>query len=146
MEFEKSSIERLKRTLYSRNENVIPKEKRTPVSGRETDVPKDWGAPPSFDISNETMAKHNNSFFNKFLVGSTVFFLVALGIAVFIFFGGLNMISSNNLDIKIVAPSSVSSGEELVMGLSIVNSNRTDLRERSLFHRLPRGCRVCWRG
>lgn len=139
MEFEKSSIERLKRTLYSRNENVIPKEKRTPVSGRETDVPKDWGAPPSFDISNETMTKHNNSFFNKFLVGSTVFFLVALGIAVFIFFGGLNMISSNNLDIKIVAPSSVSSGEELVMGLSIINSNRTDLENVAFFIDYPEG-------
>ncbi len=139
MEFEKSSIERLKRTLYSRNENVIPKEKRTPVSGRETDVPKDWGTPPSFDISNETMIKHNNSFFNKFLIGSIIFFLVALGIAVFIFFGGLNMISSNNLDIKIVAPSSISSGEELIMGLSIVNSNRTDLESVDFFIDYPDG-------
>lgn len=139
MEFEKSSIERLKRTLYSRNENIIPKEKRTPVSGREIDVPKDWGATASFDISNETMTKHNNSFFNKFFIGSTVFFLVALGLAVFIFFGGLNMISSNNLDIKIVAPSSVSSGEELVMGLSVVNSNRTDLENVVFFIDYPDG-------
>lgn len=50
----KSSIERLKRTLYSRNEDVHTqrkKKKRTPVSEREVDVPKDWGAAPSFDVS-----------------------------------------------------------------------------------------------
>ncbi len=139
MEFEKSSIERLKRTLYSRNEDIVPKEKRTPVSGREIDVPKDWGAKPSLDISGETMIKHNNTFFNKFLLGSVAFFLVALGVAVFIFFGGMNMISSNNLDIKIVAPSSVASGEELVMGLSILNSNRTDLEQVEFFITYPEG-------
>ena len=68
MEFEKSSIERLKRTLYSRDDSVVPKERRTPVPERETDVPHDWGEKASFDISPDTMAKHNNSFFNKFLL------------------------------------------------------------------------------
>ncbi|HBD25176.1 MAG: hypothetical protein A2566_01920 [Candidatus Zambryskibacteria bacterium RIFOXYD1_FULL_40_13] len=137
MEFEKSSIERLKRTLYSRNENVVPKEKRTPVPERKIDISTDWGTTPSFDIPKENMTKHNNSFFNKFFIGSMIFFVVALAVAVFIFFGGLNMISSNNLDIKIVAPGSVSSGEELVVGLSILNSNRTDLEETTLFITYP---------
>src|SRR3989344_2850969 len=139
MEFEKSSIERLKRTLYSRDENLVPKERRTPVAERETNVPHDWGTKESFDISPETMVQRNNSFFNKFLIGSVVFFLVSLGIAMFIFFGGINMISSNNLDIKIVAPSSISSGEELSIGLSVVNSNRTDLEEANLYIVYPEG-------
>src|SRR4051812_40554019 len=104
MDFEKSSIERLKRTLYSRDENLVPKEHRTPVSERDINVPHDWGEKTSFDISPEVMVKRNNSFFNKFLLGSVAFFVVALGVALFIFFGGLNMISSNNVDIKIVAP------------------------------------------
>ena len=139
MDFEKSSIERLKRTLYSRNEDIVPKEKRTPVSGHEMDVPKDWGEPKKFDISTENMTKRNNSFFNKFLLGSFIFFLFALGVALFIFFGGLNMISSNNLDVKIVAPSSVSSGEEFDMGLTVINGNRTDLEGVSMFIDYPAG-------
>ncbi|MCX6702092.1 MAG: hypothetical protein NTX96_02790 [Candidatus Zambryskibacteria bacterium] len=139
MEFEKSSIERLKRTLYSRNENIVPKEKRTPVSERKTDVSTDWGTTPSFNILDNDMPKRNNSFFNKFLIGSFIFFFIALAIATFIFFGGMNMISSNNLDIKIVAPSSVSSGEELVIGLSIINGNRTDLEQVALFIDYPEG-------
>src|SRR3989344_7741004 len=121
MEFEKSSIERLKRTLYSRNEKIVPKEKRTPVSGHEVNVPENWGKPADFNFSpdsiNPLMTKSKNSFFNKFLFYSFVFFLAALGIAGFIFFGGLNIISSNNLDIKITAPSSISSGEDLSVGL-----------------------------
>ena len=139
MEFEKSSIERLKRTLYSRNEKIVPKEKRTPVAERKTDISTDWGTTPSFDISNDTMSKPNNSFFNRFLIGSFIFFFIALAVALFIFFGGLNMISSDNLDIKIVAPSSISSGEELVIGLSIINNNRTDLEQVAFFIDYPTG-------
>ncbi len=140
MEFEKSSIERLKRTLYSRNENVVPKEKRTPVSGKEVNAPTDWGTKPSFDIPiEETMTKQNHSFFNKFLIGSLIFFFIALALAAFIFFGGMNMISSDNLDIKIVAPSSMSSGEELLVELSIVNDNRADLEQVAFFVDYPEG-------
>ncbi len=139
MDPEESSIERLKRNLYSRNEKLVPKEKRTPVSPHEVDVRQNWGDDTNFNFSPEAMAKKNNSFFNKFLIGSLVFFAIALGIAVFIFYGGLNMISSNNLDINIVAPSSISSGEELNAGLSIVNGNRTDLEEVSMYIDYPQG-------
>lgn len=138
-ESEESSIERLKRTLYSRNENLVPKEKRTPVSQHELSVPKDWGDKPNYDVSEEIVVKRNNSFFNKFLVGSIGFFVVSVCIALFIFFGGINMISSNNLDIEIVAPTSISSGEEMAISLSIVNGNRTDLESVSLFVDYPEG-------
>lgn len=136
---EESSIDRLKRNLYSRNENLVPKEKRTPVSPYENSVRTDWGTNQSFDLSPEAMAKRNNSFFNKFLVGSVLFFTLSLAVALFIFYGGLNMISSNNLDINIIAPSSISSGEELSASLSVVNGNRTDLEDAVLFIDYPDG-------
>jgi hypothetical protein len=139
MEFEKSSIERLKRTLYSRNEKVVPKEKRTPVSGRNVDVPTNWGTKLSFDDPNDYMTKKTNSFFNKFLLGSFVFFFIALIVALFIFFGGMNLISSDNLDLEITAPSSTSSGEEFIIELSLINNNRTDLEEVSLLVDYPDG-------
>lgn len=139
MDFDKSSIERLKRTLYSRNEDVVPKEKRTPVAPHESDAPTSWGTTPSYELSSEVMSKKNNSFFNKFLLGAFGFFFVSLVVALFIFFGGFNMISSNNLDIKIVAPSTVSSGEELSVELSIVNANSSDIEDVSLFVDYPAG-------
>ncbi|MES2213738.1 MAG: hypothetical protein V4473_02800 [Patescibacteria group bacterium] len=143
MDFEKSSIEQLKRSLYSRNENIIPKEKRTPVQNHEeSGVPVDWGQKPSFDINIDEMTVKKNSFFNKFFLIAFVFFLLSLGIAAFIFFGGINTISSNNVDIKIVAPSSVSSGEVLDIGLTMVNGNRTDLEGAVLYIDYPTGVKT----
>ena len=52
-EFQKSRIEKLKSALYSRNEKLVPREKRTPVHGEEADVPTDWGQRPSFEFSFE---------------------------------------------------------------------------------------------
>ena len=138
MNFEKSSIERLKRTLYSRDEKVVPKEKRSHVEGEEPQVPPNWGEKPSFDMPLQIPAP-NNSFFNKFLVGSLVFFGLSLSVALFIFFGGFNTISSNNVDVEIVAPTSVSSGEELLTSVSVVNGNQTDLEEVILFINYPEG-------
>jgi hypothetical protein len=137
---EESSIERLKKRLYSRNEALVPKDKRTQVGGFEANVPQNWGDPnKKFEFSPEAMVQKNNSFFNKFLIYSTIFFLLALGIAMFIFFGGINMISSNNLNVEITAPSSISSGEELDLGLSIINGNRTALEDVSLIVDYPIG-------
>jgi len=135
-----SSIERLKRTLYSRDERVVPKERRTPVSSVENSVKTDWGTNEDFKISlDDTMTKKNNSFFNKFLLASSAFFLVSMCVALFIFFGGFNMVSSDNLTVEIVAPSLVASGEELLIGLSVVNGNRTDLDDVTLYITYPTG-------
>jgi hypothetical protein len=131
MESENSRLERLKRSLYSRNENLVPKEKRAVVQGREYNVPSNWGGNSGFDFS-VTAKKKNNSFFNKFFLVSIIFFILALGLSAFIFFGGFNMISSNNVDIKIVGPSSVSSGEELDLALSVINSNKVDMQNVKL--------------
>ncbi len=143
MDFEKSRIERLKRALYSRDEKQVPQEHRTPVQPSASDVQRDWGDRPSFDISYEAMtAKKQNSFFDNFLGISIIFFCISLAVAIFIFFGGLNMISSNNVDVRIAGPSSVSSGEQLSADVSIVNTNRTDLQNVTLFIEYPPGARV----
>lgn len=136
---EESSIERLKRTLYSRNEDIIPKEKRNPVAPKEYNVATDWGSKPNYDLPPEVLIKRNNAFFNKYFFGSLLFFVISLGVAAFIFLGGLNTISSNNIAMDIIAPTSVSSGEELSIGLSIKNENRTTLEDVTLFIDYPNG-------
>ena len=137
--FENSRIERLKRGLYSRNESLVPKDNRPHIEHKDYEVSGSWGAPKSFEIKPDVMTKRNNSFFNKFLIFSLVVFLVSLAVALFIFLGGINMISSDNLDVKVVAPSSISSGEELLMVLNITNGNRTDLEEVALIIDYPIG-------
>lgn len=138
-EREEDRIERLRRTLYSRNEKFIPRDIKTPIEKKEYDVPTNWGGEHNYDIKPEMVVKRNNSFFNKFLVGSVAFFVIAVAVALFIFFGGVNMISSNNLNVEVVAPTSISSGEELSIGLSVVNANRTDIEDVKLFIDYPLG-------
>lgn len=137
--FENSRIEKLKKALYSRNESLVPKDERSHISRGESEVQTNWGMPKSFDIRADVMTKRNNSFFNKFLIISFGVFFLSLLAAIIIFFGGINMISSNNVDIKVVAPSSVSSGEELLMSLTITNENRTDLEDVALVIDYPVG-------
>lgn len=146
MEFDKSRIERLKRALYSRDESMVPKEKRTPVRETDSSVPTNWGEDNSFEFSPEQMSKKNNSFFNKFFFFSVIFFVLSLTLALFIFFGGLNLISSSNVDIKITGPSTVASGEELDFIVSVVNSNRADLENAVLSLEYPEGTRMSGTG
>ncbi len=147
MEFEKSRIERLKRSLYSRDDSRVPQEKRTPVSSpvipEEDLTPRDWGEKPSLDVPYEDIVPaKRNSFFEHFFGISLIFFCVSLGVAIFIFFGGFNMISSSNVDIKITGPSSVASGDELDADLTVLNGNRTELQNATLYIDYPEGTRA----
>ncbi|MFZ2522134.1 MAG: hypothetical protein WAX44_01110 [Minisyncoccia bacterium] len=137
--FENSRIERLKRALYSRNESMVPKDERSHMPHYESEVQNNWGGPKSFDLRYDEVAKKNNSFFNKFLIISLILFIISLTVAVFVFFGGINLISSSNVDIKVISPSSVSSGEEYLMQLNITNGNRTDLEDVALAIDYPVG-------
>lgn len=138
-EFENSRIEKLKRALYSRDQSLVPKENRGDIKREDLEVPSDWGTPPVFNTPPDIMVKKNNSFFNKFLTFSIIFFLLAVGVASFIFFGGFNMISSNNVDIKVAGSNIVASGEELDLNISILNQNRTNLENAVLYIEYPDG-------
>jgi len=132
------SIERLKRTLYSRNENLVPKDTRNPVEpAPQPNVPTDFGPKPDFSLQPEE--KKNNSFFHAFLLGSLGFFVLALGLAAFFILGGWNVISSNNVSISVTGPSSIASGAELDLDVVVGNQNRTDMQNVALYIDYPEG-------
>lgn len=138
--FENTRIEKLKKSLYSRNTVDAPTEQRSNINPTGVEAPTSWGAPKSFEYTVDSMSKgRNNSFFNKFLLISAMVFLASLGAAYYMFSGGFNTISPNNLDVKIIAPSLVSSGEELPIGLSIINGNKVDLQDVYLTINYPQG-------
>lgn len=137
---ENSRIERLKKSLYSRNTVDAPAEQRSNINPTGVEAPTSWGAPKSFEYTVDSMSKgRNNSFFNKFLLISAVVFLASLGAAYYMFSGGFNTISPNNLDVKIIAPSLISSGEELPIGLTVINGNKVDLQDVYLIVDYPQG-------
>ena len=139
MDSEESRLNRLKRVLYSRNEANILRDELTQTRRNGLSVPTSWNTSIYIKKSFKNFTNKSSSFFNKFLFVSLIFFFISLIVAGLIFFGGGNTISSNNVDIKVIAPSSISSGEELNIGLSVVNNNHADLEDVSLFIDYPEG-------
>jgi hypothetical protein len=60
---------------------------------------------------------------------------------IYVFFFGNGFISSGNVDIKIVGPSTVSSGELVDMTISVLNQNRSEIESALLTVEYPEGVR-----
>ncbi|MFH0804342.1 MAG: hypothetical protein V1896_01960 [Candidatus Zambryskibacteria bacterium] len=144
----KEKLNRLERKLYSRNAPDIIDEGRSKLENGEgeMEVKESWQKTKagSFDelaakMSNMAHRKHN--FINKIFVFSVLFFVVACGVAAFVFLGGMNSVSSKNVDIKITGPLSVGSGQEVSFDINIINGNNTDLDSASLLVEYPASTR-----
>ena len=73
------------------------------------------------------------------LIGSLVFFLIAVGIAYYIIKSGANVISSENIDMTITGPVSVNGGEEFSLEVAITNKSEVVVETSSLLMRYPEG-------
>ncbi|MBI5138620.1 MAG: hypothetical protein HZA95_02375 [Candidatus Vogelbacteria bacterium] len=73
---------------------------------------------------------------------AALFFLVAIGIAAFMYSGGGNVVSGNNIDIALGGPLSVKGGEEVTFNLSIVNNNSIGLELADITMTFPEGTRT----
>lgn len=151
MQYEdKDRLNKLEKKLYSRNApavNVGRSDFNKTSGFNESETPKqDWDNVKNntFDelarkMTNVAQTKH--SIVKKFFVFSLAFFLVALGVAAFILFGGVNQISSRNVDIKVVGPLSIPGGQEVSFDINIINKNNVDLEAVSLLVAYPEGTR-----
>jgi uncharacterized repeat protein (TIGR01451 family) len=140
---EDNRIERMNKNLYSRKSSGIPIDERAPISREEYIVKEEWDHPaPEISPEGEFVIPHKKgNLFKKIMIGALIFFFLSSGIALFMFFGGFNVISSQNVDISIVGPVSVQGGEELDLQINIQNKNNTDLETATLIVEYPSGTR-----
>ncbi|MCX6703261.1 MAG: hypothetical protein NTV02_01040 [Candidatus Zambryskibacteria bacterium] len=136
MNMENDKIEQLKRKLYSRG-GFTPKTSRFQMSREDSNVKDNWEGNTELHLNAESGGTH--PFLKKFLIGAVLFFVVALGLAAYVFTGGMNEVSSANVDIGILGPASVASGEQVDLGISIVNKNSTRLENVVLSIEYPEG-------
>lgn len=146
----REELEKLQKKLYSRNMPEYSGESRTDFSRSETkdepelregwdDVREDKFDALAAKVSN--MAQNKNRFIRNTFIGSLIFFVMAAGVAAFVFLGGLNMISTRNVDIKVTGPLSVGSGQETSFEINIINKNNVDLNSVALVVEYPSGTR-----
>ncbi|MEK7635127.1 MAG: hypothetical protein AAB446_01715 [Patescibacteria group bacterium] len=150
----KEKLNNLERKLYSRNApNIIDpgrsefKESERGGNRAETEQTNEsWPEvkASSFDelakkVSN--MAQKKNHFVKNIFIFSLLFFIVAAGVAAYVFFGGSNLVSSKNVDIKVVGPISIGGGQEVSLDVNIINNNNVDLSSAALSVEYPDGTR-----
>ncbi len=141
----KNRIEEAKEKLYRRDFKMDQSEVEYDTRIKASSVPETWGNDTS-DLNSkssnkEVKNKMKLSVFNKIFIVSVIFFAVALGVTVYLFMSGGNIVSSKNVDIEIRGPVSVNGGDELSLQISVVNNNNTTLKFTDLLVEYPSGTR-----
>lgn len=126
----KSGVEKLKDKLYSRKESIRTDDIRTPLEVHPNEISPVWQEntpPPAADTQPLAMPPASMSISAKFFIGSIVFFLIAAGASAIVFFNGGNVISPQNIDLQIVAPSLIDGGKAATFQIIATNRNQSDL-------------------
>lgn len=132
---DKSGIDEIKKSLYSRDTDAIFAKKRHSLKPVDEEANTDWS---DDDLRNESDFKFP---YVKILLGALIFFLLTAGFAAYRFFGGSNLISGDNINILVRGPVSVAGGEILPLDIEVQNKNSVDLKVVDLKIEYPDGTR-----
>jgi len=131
-EDDQNRIEDLKKSLYSRSAPDIRTRRKLRFSDTQNDVNSSWNEPTESAIEetqlNTSQEEKHTSFLTKFLIGSAIFCVLAVGIGVYLFLNGSNLISGNNIDVIISGPVSIPGGTPVTFGVKVTNNNSIDLQ------------------
>jgi hypothetical protein len=139
---DKSRIEELKRSLYSRTSPDVRTRRRLHFSDSNSPVESSWGDEPEEvpeSALNTSYQDHSMSFLKKILIASVIFCVLAIGIGAYLFFNGSNLISANNIDIKIGGPVSIPGGGLVNFDITMKNNNNVDLQSVDMSVAYPAG-------
>lgn len=138
---ERSKIDKLAKNLYSRT-SPETESKKPRFHAKDFEAPSDW---KHEEVKKEDMRLNDHyeekgsTFFHKMLIGSLVFFLLALLVGVFILLKGSNIVSANNVDISITGPVSIAGGDVLSLDVKVENKNNVQLKLVDLAVEYPTG-------
>lgn len=141
MDKDRSKIDELNQSLYSRTSYRDPSDKRSVVKEVGTpDVEEKWQTPNLDEmLAQGRQSQEVRPFVRKFFTFSVVFFVLGILMVGYVFLGGSNFVSSKNVDINIVGPAIISAGEVLDLGVAIENKNNTDLELANFSIQYPQG-------
>lgn len=141
---DEGGVDRLKDKLYSRKEKQTMQDVRSPLTPSEAHAPLAWEGelkPRAPRLIVPPTPHERMALATKFLIGSVVFFIVAMAGALFFFFTGGNYISPSNIDLQIVAPTLVDGGTTANLQFILTNRNAAELQLADLVINYPDGTR-----
>jgi hypothetical protein len=136
---DRSSIEEMRKRLYVRGKGYDSK-KRRQLNPIDYGVKSGWSDQNARPAPKEKKKK-TRSILSILLIASFVFFLLAISISAFFIFGGSNVVSSQNIDIEIQGPATISGGEELSLQIAVTNKNNIAIKLADLLVEYPDGTR-----
>lgn len=129
---ELSSLERMRRRLYSAKESVTFKEPQ--LSERPVERPRGWEHLEAIREEAKRMSAPA-----RFFVIALIFFAVTLGGAIFYLLYGGQSVSTSNVSITVQGPTTIASGDTVPLLISIENRNPVPIRATSLSITFPEG-------
>ena len=141
-----SVIKKTEKRLYSSGFNDLER-KRSRLSGVNFDTKQGWGEAKedSGEVYDENMLKNKKTkspLLVSFFIVSLLFFIGSIIFASFLYLGGTNVVSPENVDISVIGPVSVKGGEDFNLQIMISNNNNTSLESADLLITYPVGSRI----
>jgi hypothetical protein len=132
---QKSKIDNIKESLYSRNADNIFVKRRHSLHEKANIDDNNSG----WNSEDDKVRGGFNIPYGKILLGAFIFFALATSFAFYRFFTGSNTVSGDNIDILVSGPVSISSGDELTLDIEVKNKNNIDLKVVDLRIEYPDG-------
>lgn len=130
-------IAELQQKLYARDPESAPKRSFGILRPLKNKTESTWGQ-DELDKKKRNKAVFATGYKRLFLV-SLIFFLIALGAALFSIYRGAITLSSKNVEVMILGNSFVSGGEALPIQVDMINKNSADLIDAEVTLSYPKG-------
>ncbi len=134
----------LRERLYSRGAPPSHQERKE-LSDEPKEVPVSWlvtnTPPPEISpiVPLVSMRRPKTSYRVKIIVGGLLFFMISLALSGSFLLFGKNVISGNNIDIKVEGPFAVGGGDVMEAKVSIANQNAVPIESATLILEYPSG-------
>ena len=155
----KSSLERLKKGLYSRTDKFGESPRHDIRRIAHSEVPVSWEGKREAEVEDKkeearpAMVGFSGGqipqdpkgpsgakrIYKVFLISAAFFFVIALAVGAYTLFGGKNFVSVDNVDILIDGPVSVGGGEPLSLNVAVTNKNNAEIELVDLIATYPQG-------
>lgn len=132
-----NTVDSLKKRIFNRGYRTLVEHRKGFTKKIKNTVPDSWDRMHVPQKTKKVFMK--TSIFKKFFLFSLAFFVVALGYVAFMFYGGGNTVSNENIEINVLGNSFVDGGENLPLVIEIVNKNTADLNLVDLVVEYPKG-------
>ncbi len=138
---ETNRIEKLENKLFSKNQSFDTDE-RSEFDVKKYEEMPDWKDGDLLDNSSSEsfpINKQKTGIFWTVLVVAILFFLGSLGFAAYMFIGGEQIISTDDINIDIVGPVSVGGGDQLSIDVVVQNNSQINMESTNLAIEYPEG-------